>query len=63
MTPLVELRVTTDGSITPEAAVKKCCEDIVAELDVLNRSFTTEWIGKKIVNEGEQDRMMRERDL
>ncbi|KAF2206038.1 RBP11-like subunits of RNA polymerase [Delitschia confertaspora ATCC 74209] len=58
-----ELRVTTDGSITPRDAVKKCCEDVVADLEVLSRSFTTEWLGKRIINEGEQDRLNRERDL
>ena len=58
-----ELRVTTDGTVTPQDAVKKCCEDIVGDLDILQRSFTTEWLGRRIVNEGEQDRLNRERDL
>ncbi|KAF2657363.1 RBP11-like subunits of RNA polymerase [Lophiostoma macrostomum CBS 122681] len=57
-----ELRVTTDGSISPKDAIIKCCRDIVQDLETLSRSFTTEWLGKRIVSEGEQERMARERD-
>ncbi|KAH7132503.1 DNA-directed RNA polymerase [Dendryphion nanum] len=57
-----ELRVSTDGSVTPKEAVITACKDIVNELEVLNRSFATEWLGKRIVSEGEQERMARERD-
>jgi DNA-directed RNA polymerase II subunit RPB11 len=57
-----ELRVTTDGSITPKEAIIKCCQDIVQDLDVLGRSFQTEWLGKKIVSETEQDRLRRDGD-
>ncbi|KAF2749914.1 RBP11-like subunits of RNA polymerase [Sporormia fimetaria CBS 119925] len=38
-----ELRVTTDGTVSPKDAVMKCCEDIVQDLDVLSKSFTHEW--------------------
>ncbi|KAF2242707.1 RBP11-like subunits of RNA polymerase [Trematosphaeria pertusa] len=55
-----ELRVTTDGSITPKEAVVKCCKDAVQDLEVLNRSFTTEWLGKRIVTEGDAERAARE---
>lgn len=55
-----ELRVQTDGSITPKEAIIRCCKDIVQDLHVLNSSFQTEWLGKKIVSEGEADRIARE---
>lgn len=55
-----ELRVSTDGSITPKDAVIRCCREIVADLGVLKSSFTTEWLGKKIVSEGEAERVARE---
>ncbi|KAF2994801.1 DNA-directed RNA polymerase II core subunit [Curvularia kusanoi] len=57
-----ELRVQTDGSITPREAIVRCCKDIVSDLHVLNSSFQTEWLGKKIVSEGEADRIARERE-
>ena len=58
-----ELRVSTDGTVTPKDAVVKCCADIIKELDVLNRSFQTEWLGKRIVSEGDAERAARERDF
>ncbi|KAF2645683.1 RBP11-like subunits of RNA polymerase [Massarina eburnea CBS 473.64] len=58
-----ELRVSTDGSMTPKDAVVKCCTDIIKDLDVLNRSFQTEWLGKRIVSEGDAERAARERDF
>ncbi|KAF2015747.1 RBP11-like subunits of RNA polymerase [Aaosphaeria arxii CBS 175.79] len=57
-----ELRVSTDGTVTPKEAVIACCRDIVGDLEQVSRSFTTEWLGKRIVSEGEQERMARERD-
>jgi DNA-directed RNA polymerase II subunit RPB11 len=57
-----ELRVSTDGSMTPKDAIVKCCTDIVMELDALKRSFQTEWLSKKIVSEGEQERVAREQN-
>ncbi|KAF2684788.1 RBP11-like subunits of RNA polymerase [Lentithecium fluviatile CBS 122367] len=56
-----ELRVSTDGSITPKDAIVKCCKDVIGDLDTLNRSFTTEWLGKRIVSEGDAERAARER--
>ncbi|KAF1953912.1 RBP11-like subunits of RNA polymerase [Byssothecium circinans] len=55
-----ELRVSTDGTITPKEAVTKCCADIIKDLEVLNRSFQTEWLGKRIVSEGDAERAARE---
>ncbi|KAF2710431.1 RBP11-like subunits of RNA polymerase [Pleomassaria siparia CBS 279.74] len=57
-----ELRVTTDGTKTPKEAVILCCQDIVKDLDQLNRSFTTEWLGKRIVSEGDAERAAREQN-
>jgi len=34
----------------------------VKDLDTLSRSFTTEWLGKRIVSEGEAERVARERN-
>jgi DNA-directed RNA polymerase II subunit RPB11 len=38
----------------------RCCKDVIGDLDTLNRSFTTEWLGKKIVSEGDEVRRERE---
>ncbi|ENI05836.1 hypothetical protein COCC4DRAFT_71521 [Bipolaris maydis ATCC 48331] len=57
-----ELRVQTDGSITPKEAVMKTCREVIADLSKLNDSFQTEWIGKRIVSEGEAERAMREQN-
>ncbi|KAF2034698.1 RBP11-like subunits of RNA polymerase [Setomelanomma holmii] len=57
-----DLRVSTDGSITPKDAIIKCCRDIVGDLEMLKSSFQTEWLGKKIVSEGEAERMAREQN-
>jgi DNA-directed RNA polymerase II subunit RPB11 len=55
-----ELRVSTDGSITPRDAIVQCCKDVVNDLEKLKQSFQTEWLGKKIVSEGEAERLARE---
>jgi DNA-directed RNA polymerase II subunit RPB11 len=47
-----DLRVTTDGTITPKDAIVQACRDIVQDLDVLSREFTKEWELKKIANTG-----------
>jgi len=55
-----ELRVSTDGTVSPKDAVVKACRDAITDLDTLSRSFTTEWLGKRIVHEGEAERAARE---
>jgi DNA-directed RNA polymerase II subunit RPB11 len=55
-----ELRVSTDGTITPRDAIVQCCKDVVNDLEKLKQSFQTEWLGKKIVSEGEAERLARE---
>jgi len=57
-----ELRVQTDGSITPKEAVIRTCTEIISELSRLNDSFQTEWLGKRIVSEGEAERLQREQN-
>jgi DNA-directed RNA polymerase II subunit RPB11 len=57
-----ELRVSTDGTITPKDAIIACCRQVVQDLEDLKRSFQTEWLGKKIVSEGEQERVAREQN-
>lgn len=43
-----ELRVQTDGSLTPKDAVIKACRDIVSDLGTFSREFSKEWELKKI---------------
>ncbi|KAF2842806.1 DNA-directed RNA polymerase II subunit RPB11a [Patellaria atrata CBS 101060] len=50
--PSFDLRVTTDGSITPRDAIVQACRDVVQDLEVLSREFTKEWELKKITNIG-----------
>ena len=47
-----ELRVQTDGSITPRQALMQACKDLVNDLGVLSREFTKEWELRKMVGDG-----------
>jgi DNA-directed RNA polymerase II subunit RPB11 len=44
-----ELRVQTDGEITPKEAVLASCRDLVQELNVLKTNFTREYELRKMV--------------
>lgn len=55
-----ELRVTTDGSITPKDAVVRCCKDVVNELSKVSLSFQGEWLNQKIIEEGQRDAEVRD---
>ena len=46
-----DLRVTTDGSISPKDAILKACQDCITDLNTLSREFTKEWELKKIAGE------------
>ncbi|KAL8694961.1 MAG: hypothetical protein Q9224_003474 [Gallowayella concinna] len=46
-----ELRVQTDGSITPRQALLACCKDLVNDLGYLAREFTKEWELRKMVGD------------
>jgi len=43
-----ELRVQTDGEVSPKDAVVRACADVVQELSALDQEFTKEWELKKI---------------
>lgn len=47
-----ELRVQTDGSITPKDAVIRACGELIQELQRLDQEFTKEWELKKIAGQG-----------
>jgi len=44
-----ELRVQTDGEITPKEALVACCKGIVSDLGQLSREFTKEFELRKMV--------------
>ena len=47
-----ELRVQTDGDITPRAALVQACRDLVNDLGTLSREFTKEWELRKMAGAG-----------
>ena len=47
-----ELRVQTDGTLSPRAALVQCCKDLVNELSILSREFTKEFELRKMVGDG-----------
>ena len=46
------LRIQTDGSLTPRAALMQTCKDLVSDLSILSREFTKEWELRKMVGDG-----------
>lgn len=50
-----ELRVTTDGTITPKDAVVRCCKDVIQDLSKVSMSFQAEWAARKIMDDGYRD--------
>lgn len=40
--PKFELRVGTDGSMTPSDAIVQVCKEILMDLDIVSREFTKE---------------------
>lgn len=50
-----ELRVQTDGELSPKDAVIKACADCVQDLQRLDQEFTKEWELKKIAGQGRMD--------
>lgn len=44
-----ELRIQTDGEITPREALIACCRGIVSDLGKLSREFTKEFELRKMV--------------
>ncbi|KAF2720272.1 RBP11-like subunits of RNA polymerase [Polychaeton citri CBS 116435] len=47
-----KLRVQTDGEISPKEAVIQACQELVKELESLDREFTKEFELKRIAGEG-----------
>ena len=46
------LRIQTDGSLTPRAALVQSCKELVNDLSILSREFTKEWELRKMVGDG-----------
>jgi DNA-directed RNA polymerase II subunit RPB11 len=42
LVPKFELRVGTDGSISPKDAIIQVCKEILLDLDIVSREFTKE---------------------
>ena len=55
-----DLRVTTDGSITPKDAVVQCCKDVIADLSKVSMSFNQEWATSQIIAQGQRDVEVRD---
>ncbi|PBP20869.1 DNA-directed RNA polymerase II [Diplocarpon rosae] len=45
-----ELRIQTDGSISPKEALVNCCKALVGEMEILSREFTKEYELRKMVS-------------
>ncbi|CAF9923254.1 MAG: hypothetical protein GOMPHAMPRED_002790 [Gomphillus americanus] len=54
--PTVELRVQTNGEVTPRNAVIQACRDLVSDLGVLSREFTKEWELRKMAGDEEAEK-------
>ncbi|KAJ5732016.1 DNA-directed RNA polymerase II subunit [Penicillium malachiteum] len=52
--PNFELRVQTDGEITPRAAVIASCNSLIKELGIISREFTKEYELRKMANAANQ---------
>jgi DNA-directed RNA polymerase II subunit RPB11 len=48
LTPVVHLRIATDGTVTPRQALLNAAKDILVDLDKVSREFTKEFELKKI---------------
>ncbi|KAF4254580.1 hypothetical protein KXW98_002571 [Aspergillus fumigatus] len=54
LVPKFELRVQTDGEITPKDALLAACHDLVKDLGILSREFTKEYELRKMVGATQQ---------
>ncbi len=45
-----ELRIQTDGEISPKDALVNCCKGLVNDLEILSREFTKEYELRKMVS-------------
>ena len=46
------LRIQTDGTIAPRAALMQACQELITDLGILSREFTKEWELRKMVGDG-----------
>ncbi|TQS34386.1 hypothetical protein Golomagni_05233 [Golovinomyces magnicellulatus] len=46
----LELRVQTDGEITPKDALVGCCKTLVNDLQIMSREFTKEYELRKMIS-------------
>ncbi|OJJ36806.1 hypothetical protein ASPWEDRAFT_38452 [Aspergillus wentii DTO 134E9] len=58
LVPKFELRVQTDGEVTPKDAVISACHDLVKDLGILSREFTKEYELRKMVGASQQNGTM-----
>ena len=49
------LRIQTDGTLTPRAALIQSCRELVNDLSLLSREFTKEWELRKMVGAGAEE--------
>ncbi|RHZ46711.1 DNA-directed RNA polymerase II core subunit RPB11 [Aspergillus thermomutatus] len=54
LVPKFELRVQTDGEVTPKDALLAACHDLVRDLGILSREFTKEYELRKMVGASQQ---------
>lgn len=54
LVPKFELRVQTDGEITPKEAVITACHELVKDLGIFAREFTKEYELRKMVGATQQ---------
>ncbi|KAL9091771.1 MAG: hypothetical protein Q9159_001286 [Coniocarpon cinnabarinum] len=50
--PHFELRVQTDGEVSPKEAVLGACEELVRELNSLSDTFNSEWELRRVTEMG-----------
>ncbi|KAJ5975280.1 hypothetical protein N7481_008987 [Penicillium waksmanii] len=54
LTPNFQLRVQTDGEVTPRDAVINACQALIKDLGILSREFTKEYELRKMANAANQ---------
>ena len=46
-----ELRIQTDGTISPKDALVQCCQELIAELGKASNEFTKEYVLAKMAGD------------
>ncbi|KAJ5166602.1 DNA-directed RNA polymerase II subunit [Penicillium canariense] len=60
LTPNFQLRVQTDGEVTPRDAVVNACQALIKDLGILSREFTKEYELRKMANAANQQQNIGE---